>query len=65
MYDEQGYNPKWDNSSLSLIDNSGKIITTNFDAMDDLVIDDGEIKPLQYFDPINLSYAVITDNCYI
>ena len=65
MYDEQGYNPKWDNSSLSLIDNSGKIVTTNFDAIGDLVIDDGEIKPLQYFDPINLSYAVIADDCYI
>lgn len=65
MYDEQGYSPKWDNSSLSLIDNTGEIITTNFDAMDDLVIDDGEIKPLQYFDPINLSYAVIADDCYI
>ncbi|MBR4983877.1 MAG: hypothetical protein IKY94_15130 [Lachnospiraceae bacterium] len=65
MYDEEGYSPKWDNSILKLLDKDGKLITDNFIALGDLVIDENEIKPLEYFDPINLYYAVSANDVYI
>lgn len=65
QYDEMGYNPKWDNSLPRLIDKEGSTVVSSFAALGDLVLDDGEIKPLEYFDPNNLSYGLNANDIYI
>lgn len=67
QYDERGYNGKWDNSSLKLVDSTGKDTEFSFKPYGNLTMtEENAIVPPSYYDPNNLIMGVITsDESYV
>ena len=67
QYDERGYNGKWDNSSLKLVDSTGKDTEFSFKPYGNLTMTkENAIVPPSYYDPNNLIMGVITsDESYV
>lgn len=67
QYDERGYNGKWDNSSLKLVNSIGEDTKLSFTPYGNLIMtEEGAINPPSYYDPNNLIMGVITsDEVYV
>ena len=67
QYDERGYNGKWDNSSLKLVNSIGEDTKLSFTPYSNLIMtEEGAINPPSYYDPNNLIMGVITsDEVYV
>lgn len=63
QYDERGYNGKWDNSSLKLVNSAGEDTKFSFTPYGNLIMtEEGTINPPSYYDPNNLTMGVMTSN---
>lgn len=64
MYDEQGYDPSFDETVPKVIKANGEIVSSIFTALGTLTIQEGVITPPAKFDPYK-SYMAVTTTNYI